>query len=208
MTDSVALILAFLPIHFAVMVSPGPNFVLLSTIALSIGRLEALRAALGIAVGSLIWMIAAAIGISVILETLPILGFALKIVGGLYLIYLGYKLWISKGPVRDDTIDLRAEETVSFRRGLIANLTNPKSAAYFGSIFAAFLTDDVSPLLLAGLIPSLFLISILWHGALATMFSADAVRRPYLKFARGINRIAGVILALFGLKLVAAASTT
>ena len=207
MTDSIALILTFLPVHFAVMVSPGPNFILLSTTALSTGRKDALRAAFGIAVGSLIWMLAAAIGVSALLEALPALGVALKVVGGLYLVYLGYKLWVSRGLAGNGILSGEARKNDSFRRGLISNLTNPKSAAYFGSVFAVFLTGEVSPLALAALIPALFVMSIAWYAALATTFSSTAVRKPYLKYSRLINRISGTLLVALGVKMVGSAST-
>ncbi|MEO0910217.1 MAG: LysE family translocator, partial [Pseudomonadota bacterium] len=113
-------ILLLLPVHFAVMVSPGPNFVLLSTTALMVNRATAVQAAFGIAVGSLIWMVAAALGISVILETLPVLGWVLKIVGGVYLIYLGIKLWRSAAKKTDDEISVpNSSVNKGFRRGLL-----------------------------------------------------------------------------------------
>ena len=188
-----------------VMISPGPNFILLSTMALSIGRPTAVRAALGIAIGSLIWMTAAALGVSIIFETLPVLGLLLKIAGGLYLIYLGVKLLRSKGmtastaPQNSDDVAING-----FGRGLLVNLTSPKSAAYFGSIFAAFFSDQIAVWVLTVLIGCLFLMSILWHVSLALAFSWDVVRVPYIRFSRLIDRIAGTLLVIFGLRLLAA----
>ncbi|WP_164763873.1 MULTISPECIES: LysE family transporter [unclassified Mesorhizobium] len=203
----VDLILAILPIHFAVMVSPGPNSVLLLTTALSSGRSNAMRAALGIAIGSLVWMVGAMVGVSVILEALPALGLALKIAGGGYLIYLGVRLWkadaLKPGALGKGN---GSSHRNYFRRGLVANLTNPKSAAYFGSIFAAFLTKEVPVVALAIMISLLFLMSIAWHGVLATTFSTNAFRAPYLRHCGLINRITGAILAALGVRLAASAS--
>ena len=197
------LVLTIVPIHFAVMISPGPNFVLLSSTALSIGRRAGIRAALGIAVGSLIWMTAAAVGVTAILEALPILGIILKILGGLYLIHLGFHLWRSKGVVNAaPTMTLGPGMDHGFRQGLIVNLTSSKSAAYFGSIFAAFLTHDVALLVLFSLILCLFCMSVIWHVALATAFSAEKIRRPYLQFAETINKVAGAVLTVLGIRMI------
>lgn len=118
-----ALVIAILPVYFMVMMSPGPNFILLSAIALSVDRATAVSAALGIATGSLIWMSAAALGISVILETLPVLGWLLRIAGGVYLIYLGFRLLISSGMAQSSTKPISGAITVhGFRRGLLVLL--------------------------------------------------------------------------------------
>jgi len=150
-------------------------------------------------------MVAAVAGVSIIMDALPILSLALKIIGGMYLIYLGYKLLISKGMTSDGFNRVETKKKNSFRRGLISNLTNPKSAAYFGSIFAAFLTEEVSSFALASLIPLLFLLSIAWHSALATAFSVDAVRKPYLRYSRVINLVAGTTLLALGLRMAGTA---
>ena len=89
-----------------------------------------------------------------------------------------------------------------FKRGLLVNLTSPKSAAYFGSIFAAFLTDQIATWAIAALIGCLFLMSILWHVSLAVAFSWNFIRRPYVRFSRVIDRIAGAVLVLLGIGLL------
>ena len=201
--ENFGLVIAILPIHFMVMISPGPNFILLSTTALSVGRATAVKAAFGIAFGSLLWMTAAAFGISIILETLPVLGVLLKITGGFYLIYLGVRLLRSNGmagPLKRKHSNKAAIN--GFKRGLLVNLTSPKSAAYFGSIFAAFLTDQIASWVIAVLVGCLFLMSILWHVSLAVAFSWDFIRRPYVRFSRVIDRIAGAVLVLLGIRLL------
>ena len=185
------------------MISPGPNFVLLSTTALSVNRLAAIQAAFGVAIGSLIWMIAAALGISALLQMLPTLGIALKIAGGAYLIYLGFKLWRSNG-VSTGSVHPSSSTPANnnFRRGLFVNLTSPKSAAYFGSIFAAFISDSMPFWFLGALIGSFFLVSIAWHVTLAVVFSTETVRAPYIRFSKAINRVAGSFLIVFGIRMI------
>lgn len=201
--EHIASLILILPVHYAVMVSPGPNFVLLSTMALSISRLAAVQAAFGVAVGSLIWMIAAALGISALLLALPALGTALKVLGGAYLIYLGIKLWRSKGAPTGSARTTSPLSTISsFKRGLFVNLTSPKSAAYFGSIFATFLSDSMPFWFLGALIGGLFLTSIAWHVTLAVLFSTQAVRAPYIRFSKIINRVAGLLLIIFGVRMI------
>ena len=200
--EHLVLVLAILPVHFMVMMSPGPNAILLSTTALSVGRASAVRTAFGIATGSLIWMSAAALGVSVIFETLLVLGWLLKIAGGFYLIYLGFRLLSSIGlPQSTMKPNSGTVAVYGFRRGLLVNLTNPKSATYFGSIFAVFLTVQIPSWVVATVIGCFFLTSILWHCTLAVTISWDKIRGPYIRFSRIIDRIAGAVLILLGIRL-------
>ncbi|MEO0911269.1 MAG: LysE family transporter, partial [Pseudomonadota bacterium] len=89
-----------------------------------------------------------------------------------------------------------------FRRGLLVNLTSPKSAAYFGSIFAAFLSNNMPIWVISLLISAFFMVSIAWHVALAVVFSTETVRKPYTRFSRLINRVSGSVLILFGGRLI------
>ena len=84
----------------------------------------------------------------------------------------------------------------------LVNLTSPKSAAYFGSIFAAFLSDQIAIWVLAVLIGCLFLMSILCHVSLALAFSWDFIRAPYIRFSKVIDRMAGALLVVFGIRLL------
>mgnify|MGYP001793563557 CR=1 FL=1 len=132
-------VLAILPVHLMVMISPGPNFILLSTTALSVGRPTAVRAALGIAVGSLIWMTAAALGVSIILETLPVLGLLLKVAGGLYLIYLGIKLLSSNGMTAVTDPQNSEDVTINgFGRGLFGQPYKSKISSILWQYFCSF----------------------------------------------------------------------
>lgn len=203
MTELIQLLILVLPIHLIVMVAPGPNFVLISTIALSHGRRSAVFAALGISTGSLIWMLSAAIGVASLLIMLPTIGIALNLVGAIYLMYLGFKLWTSPSEFQKS----KPIQTgiSSFRRGLAINLTSPKSAAYFSGIFAMFISTDTNLLSLALLLSSLFLLSIAWHILLATAFSTSSAIEIYQKASKLINRISALCLVGLGFRLVVTA---
>ena len=75
--------------------SPGPSNVAIMSVAMSRGRLPALALVAGIMTGSLSWALLAAMGISTLLSAYANALVALKIGGGLYLIYLAAKLAMS-----------------------------------------------------------------------------------------------------------------
>lgn len=200
--DYAALILAILFVDLLALVSPGPNFILVSSTAVSASRRAAIWTGTGIATGSLIWAGGAALGIVAIFEALPWLGYALKVAGVCYLLYLGVRLLLSKGfqPGQTDR-QQAASAGRGFLRGLLINLTNPKSAAYYASVFAAFLTPAMPAWVLTVLVLAIWLMSLSWHWTLAVGFSMDRVRRPYIRASRLIDRLCGGFLILLGLRL-------
>ncbi len=102
----------------------------------------------------------------------------------------------------------RAEETgakaarpgapTAFRRGLLTNLSNPKAAIFFASVFAVTLPAQTSHGMRAALVLGAALTSALWFALLARLLSAEAVRAAYRRAERGVTALAGACLAGFG----------
>lgn len=89
----IAPILKIAPIFIAALVSPGPDFMLVSATAMSRGRLAGLLAACGIAAGTTVYTSLCVFGLGGIFAELRELTIAVKIAGGVYLMYLGFWLW-------------------------------------------------------------------------------------------------------------------
>ena len=134
---------------------------------------------------------------------LPWLYGALRLAGGVYLVYLGVRLWGDRDP-GSDAVDASSRGPLreAWLRGLLTNLTNPKSAAYFGSVFALFMSPGTPGWVRAAAIAIVAGSAALWYGGLALAFSTDAAQRLYAR-ARGVlNRLAGAAIAAFGLRLL------
>ncbi|EPP8589632.1 LysE family transporter, partial [Acinetobacter baumannii] len=87
----VALItLAF--IHFCALITPGPDFFLVSQTAVSRSRKEAMLVVAGITAGVMFWASLALMGLNIIFEKMAWLKQGLLIAGGLYLCWLGYQM--------------------------------------------------------------------------------------------------------------------
>lgn len=200
--EHLALIAAILLVDLLALVSPGPNFVLVSTAAVSQSRKHAIRTACGIATGSFAWAAAAALGIVSVFEIFPLLGLILKVVGVAYLLYLGIKLLRSHGFQPRARADQNASsEATGYRRGFLVNMTNPKSAAYYASVFAAFLTPEMPLWVLIVLVSAIALMSLAWHVLLAVCFSAAPVQARYILVSKYVDRLCGAFLVLLGLRL-------
>jgi threonine/homoserine/homoserine lactone efflux protein len=157
------------------------------------------------AVGAAILSLAALLGLNVVLQKVPAAYIGLKIVGGIYLLYLAYKTWRGASePIRiAESSDLSATGLLRhFWLAAITMLSNPKAAVQYGVIFAAMLPGSPSLALTAALPPSVFALEASWYLVVAFALSAPTSRGAYLRSKAVIDRIAGVVLASLGLKLL------
>jgi threonine efflux protein len=183
--------------------SPGPNFVLVTQTAIRHASRSASAVVLGLVAANLVWCSGVILGLTAAFQVVPWLYGALKLAGGAYLIYLGLSLWRSSDPAPSRS-DRSAEYPIfsAFLRGLITNLTNPKSAVYFGSIFALFLSPGTPASIQAAAVLIVLVDSVLWYGVVAVLFSRPSVQRAYEAARRPIDRVAGAVMAGFGARLV------
>lgn len=203
--DHLPQLLALLAVHWLAMASPGPNVLLVSRVALAHSRRHAFAAALGVALGSLVWSGLTVVGFAVVLVRFPWLHAAITLAGGAYLVWLGIGMWrrADAPPAFDAAAPAaRAGLGASFLKGLATNLTNPKSVVYFTGVFAAFLTPDAPGWLGPAAVGLVFVSACLWHALLAHAFSRPGARRAYGRAKGGIDRAAGAVMTLFGARLL------
>jgi threonine efflux protein len=194
-------------VHLFALMTPGPDFLIVSKVAISSSRRSALLTATGIAVGVMVWAAVALLGLHLLLEQITWLRMSIKVAGGGYLVYLGvlmFKASFRTGIVKqNDGVNQPAiRGRRAFVSGLLTNLANPKVAVYFGSIFANFLTPVTSAKHKAAMFMIVSLEALLWFVFVGTMFSLPAVRRVYRQSQTWIDRLAGAVFILFGLHLM------
>ncbi|WP_322979512.1 LysE family translocator [Pseudomonas sp. C11] len=189
--------------------SPGPSFVMVAREAVATSRLNALAAALGMGFGGLLFATAALLGLQALFQAVPLAYLLLKVLGGLYLAYLGYRIFRgAREPlalaVTDETTSRPLRR--SFLLGLSTQVSNPKTAIVYASVFASFLPGAVSWTLALGLLLSVFLVEFGWYAVVATLLSASAPRRAYLRSKVWVDRLAGAIMVGLGIRLIAGAA--
>lgn len=186
-------------------VSPGPSFVLVARTSIAQSRRDGLAAALGMGVGGVVFCTLALLGLHAVLAGVPWLYAGLKLFGGLYLAYLGVRIWQgARQPVAvpDGAAANAHGATRSFGFALATQLSNPKTAVVYASIFAALLPADPPLWLSATLPPAIFLIEAGWYALVAVAFSAGRPRAAYLRSKTWIDRAAGAVMGALGLRLV------
>ena len=186
--------------------SPGPSVVAIMGTSLGTGRRAGLTMAAGVACGSLTWGLLTAAGLSAIVTAYAWTLVALKIGGGLFLLWLAYKAFRSAASEQDVTaaVGRAAGERRAnhFLRGAAIHLTNPKAALAWIAVISLGLPVG-APLWVAGVIVAGgFVMSITVNGAYALAFSAPPMVRLYARGRRIIQAVMGTVFAVAGVKLL------
>ena len=137
--------------------------------------------------------------------SVPTLYLGLKLAGAFYLIYLAVRLWREAGePLR--VPDFKADQGGNLPKavwiGLATQLSNPKTAVVYASIFSAFLPGEAPRWVAFVVVPMIIIIEAGWYSLVALIFSAERPRRNYLRSKLWLDRLAGGILGLLGLKMI------
>lgn len=192
--------------------SPGPSFLVASRIAISRSRRDGLMSALGMGLGGLAFAIASMLGLSGLLLSVPSAYWALKVLGGGYLIYLGVSAWVNS---RKSLIDNHPENSVerssplnSFIISLTTQMSNPKALVVYTGVFATFLPTTPSISFALGVCAVVFIIETSWYTFVVLVLSTDRPRNLYLQYKLILDRISGSILGALGVKLIASAENS
>lgn len=204
MSAELVVIMTVLALYAAIVISPGPNFALISRLAISGARQTSIGATLGLACAATIYAILSMSGLALLLTQIGWLAGAVQIAGGLFLVYLGVKSWLHR-PVAEgsDSIPLAHDSFArGLRLGLLVNLSNPKGIAFFISLYAATIPPGTSTPAKIAILSGGFALEMLWYGLVVWLLSTGPARAAYKRFGVWIERIMGTFLVLFGVRLI------
>lgn len=147
---SFSLWLAFVAVALVVSISPGPGAAATTAAAVNGGFAAGLRVALGLQIGLLLELAAAAAGVGAVLAASETAFVVLRSVGAAYLIWLGVSAWrgsqrmLPAAPGAASSGSVPARGWV--RRGILVNLSNPKAILYIAALVPQFVTPDAPQL--------------------------------------------------------------
>ena len=199
------ILLAVAAIHTVVLVIPGPDVLLVSQTALARTRRAALLAGLGVVLGIACWAALALLGIGLLFQAFPWIHGAVKVAGGAYLLWMGVNLWRSSARPDAQAAPIQAplSDLAALRAGFLTNISNPKAAVFFGSVFSGVLGAHAG----TGLKLAAFLVivglSLGWFALVAAGMSTAPMQRAYLRARRAVDRVAGTLMLSFGGLLLA-----
>jgi threonine/homoserine/homoserine lactone efflux protein len=182
---------------FVAAASPGPGIAAIVARVLGRGMNGAVAFTAGVALGDVVWLTFAVLGLAVIAQTFQVVFLVIKYAGAAYLLYLAWKLWtapVSAGDVDPDTSDVK--RTRLFLAGLAVTLGNPKVMVFYLALLPNII-DLEAVTVLGWLKLSLVVLGVLTIVFGAYVLLAARTRRLFTspRAMRMVNRGTGAVMA-------------
>ena len=196
--------LAFIAAASILTITPGVDTAMVLRSAASGGPRPSAYAAIGIALGCLVWGAAVSIGLGALLAASEVAFTVVKWAGAAYLLYLGIKL-VARPRVSLDAAEVGStgvDPWQSLRQGLLTNLLNPKVGVFYITFLPQFIPAGVSVALFSFFLAAVHvLLGMVWFGVLiaATVPMGRLLRRP--RVVKAMDRVTGGVFIAFGAKL-------
>ncbi|MCJ8319102.1 MAG: LysE family transporter [Colwellia sp.] len=193
-------------VHLLAAASPGPDFVLVSQQTLTHGKKAGLMCSIGIALGLSIHITYSAFGLAAVIANSETALWVIKILGGGYLFYLGYKGLRAKPSLNDNTsaeVEIKkysAKKSIAV--GFICNALNPKAPIYFVALFTVVLSPNMPLYQIAIYGLWMMIIQLAWFSTVVFLLSRPAVNAKFKLMGYWIDRIFGGLMIALGLKVI------
>ncbi|WP_298441512.1 LysE family transporter [uncultured Ferrimonas sp.] len=202
-------------VHLAALASPGPDFALVVQAASRHGRQAGLAIAFGISLAILLHAMFAISGVSLLIQQAPLLGVALKVAGGGYLLYLGVSALSSlPARLRQPTGHPLASNGASLSikqatiKGFITNLLNPKALVFFLSLITSLVPVQMSVGGKGAAIGILWGLSFVWFAALSYLLTGAKMQQKLQRLTVWIDALCGGLFSLVGAGILLSVALT
>lgn len=191
-----ALLLAFIPVALALNLTPGSDMLFCLGQGLQAGARAGIAAALGVALGGMGHALAAGLGLAALMEAHPVAFEIVRWAGVAYLVWAGIAAFRAPPPALRAGDSAPLPVAVSFRRGMITNLLNPKVAIFMLALVPQFIASEAGPVwaqfLVLGAVISLGGAAV--NGAVGA-FAGRAARTlaPEGRAARAVGPVTGLL---------------
>ncbi len=182
---------------FGIAVVPGPNALLVLTHGALHGNRRALYTVTGGVLGFMAIVALCVLGLGALIQASVTLFFGLKILGGVYLIWLGISLWRSAPMSLDMVVEARSSNASLFRQGLLSAVSNPKALLLFTAFIPPFLDPQRNVLVQTAVIALTYAVVEFFVECLVVN-AAHRVRPWLARTGRRFNKVCGGFFVLFG----------
>ncbi len=204
-------------IHLLAAASPGPDFVLVSGQTLTKGKRVGLYCSLGITLGLGVHIVYSVLGLATVIAHSTWLLTLIKIIGGSYLIYLGWQgirskpqsvtdIAISSKNLAPDNLASNnpplTSAISSVKQGFFCNVLNPKAPIYFVSLFTLVLSPEMPLWQLTFYGIWIMVLQMAWFSTVVMLLSIPSINRSFQRHAHWVDRVMGVAMASLGLNLL------
>jgi threonine/homoserine/homoserine lactone efflux protein len=194
----------FIGVSWALIITPGPDMLYVITRGVTQGRRAGILSAIGVICGILVHTTAAALGLTLILQTSALAFLIVKTLGAAYLIYLGIKAWREKSTFHLPTSTSNVSSRRVFWQGVLSNVLNPKVAIFFLAFLPQFVDKGghhvALQMVMLGLTFAFFgLCFLLMVGYSSGKIGSLLTHRPH--YGQFLGRLAGGVMIGLGIRL-------
>lgn len=200
-------VLTIAVVHLLALISPGPDFALITRQSLVYSRRTGIYTAIGIGLGILVHVAYSIIGIGYIISQSIVAFTVMKLIGAAYLIFIGWKALRSKPSVLPDAAQSALVQQVELKpvaavwMGFLTNALNAKASLFFLGLFTQVIHPE-TPLawqLFYG--AEMSLLTMGWFSLVTYIFSQAWFKERMRRFHHRLERAFGVILIALGIKV-------
>lgn len=192
-------------LHLMAVMSPGPDFLMITKMSMAYSRKIGIYGAIGVGAGILVHVTYSLLGIALIISKSIVLFNTIKILGALYLIYIGVQaLRSKKSDIEIDEVQKEKKEIShfqAFKMGFLVNVLNPKATLFFLALFTQVISTS-TPLgikILYG--AEMSIVTALWFSLVVLFFTHHKVVKVYSNIKHYLDRVFGVMLIGLGIKV-------
>ncbi|WP_432869906.1 LysE family translocator [Microbispora rosea] len=219
-------LLPLLGVWILVVMSPGPDFLIVLRYSAGGSRRSGVRAAAGVVTGIGVWAVAGLFGVTVLVQRFEWLYTTARVAGALFLVAFGVATIRAarrqSPPAYSDTADSDAadSDTASaddaapavnphgpgrlreWRAGLLTNLANPKALVFFGALFASLLPHRTDLVMRAVTLGAMLAVAFAWFSAVAFLAGSPWITRGYRRLKKRLDLLTGGLFVGMGALLI------
>ena len=189
-------------LHLFAVMSPGPDYVLITRQSIRYGRRVALWSSGGIGVGILFHSFLAVTGILFFIASNESYLLFLKLICSVYLLYLGMTSIINTSDFNKNRVDdSKWSNANGFAAGMLTNITNVKALLFFITLFGVVLNGQTQGnLMFYGLYMAFA--TFIWFSLLSYIFTSEIFKAQFLTFFKFFEKFLGLILVIIAVQLL------
>lgn len=207
--EYLSIILTIALVHFLALISPGPDFIMVTRNSLIYSRKTGIYTAIGLGLGILVHVTYSLIGIGFIIAQSVILFSLIKYLGATYLIYIGYKSLTSKSKSLDLQNNTHKNDISKFsaiKIGFLTNVTNPKATLFFLSLFTVIINPNTPLFVKLFLGMEMSFATSLWFIFVVYLVSHHLIKSRLSKIQGTAEKFIGIVLIALGIKVALSTS--
>jgi len=183
-------------------ISPGPDFVIVTSQSIKYGRVNALKTSMGISLGIAIHVLYCIFGLDYIFINNNYFYNIIKYLSFAYLLFLSISLINTKNNDKNSLPNNSVNLKNPFLIGFFTNVLNPKAILFFISLFTVFL-DQSTPIYIK-IIYGIWMVFFtgIWFCIVSIFFTSDYSKKIINKYSIIISKIMGIILLIISIKVI------